>query len=72
MDCFKENYELNYYRYVYAKKNAYLLCQLIDSKQINQNDKIECLKNLEWYFNLREDLKITTVHESLAKKIIRI
>lgn len=66
-NCYKENHELNYYRYVYAKKNTYLLCQLIDSKQIDKDEKIECLKTLEWYFNLREDLKITTIHKSLAK-----
>ena len=64
---FKENNEINYYRYVYAKKNAYLLCQLIDSVQISDEEKIECLKDFEWYFNLSKDLKINTVHETLRE-----
>lgn len=64
-NSFKENDELNYYRYVYAKKNAYLLCQLIDSEQISTEQKIECIKDLEWYFELADKLKINTAHESL-------
>lgn len=70
-ESYQENHELNYYRYVYAKKNAYLLCQLIDSEQITIEEKIECLKKLEWYFDLRSELKINTVHESL-EKIMRL
>ncbi len=64
-ESFKNNNEINYYRYVYAKKNAYLLCQLIDSELINNSEKIECLKEFEWYFKLSDELKINTVHESL-------
>ena len=52
---------------MYAKKNAYLLCQLIDSEQVSLTEKIECVKQLEWYFELREKLKISTIHTSLAQ-----
>lgn len=64
---FIENNEINYYRYVYAKKNAYLLCQLVDSEQITDEEKIDCLKGLEWYFELSNELKVTPIHESLRK-----
>lgn len=64
---FKENNELNYYRYIYAKKNAYLLCQLIDTEQISDEQKIECLKEFEWYFELANKLKANTTHETLKK-----
>lgn len=64
-NSFKSNNEINYYRYVYAKKNAYLLCQLIDTNQISDDEKIGCLKEFEWYFNLSNELKINTMHESL-------
>lgn len=66
-ESFKENNELNYYRYVYAKKNAYLLCQLIDSKLISDDEKIECLKEFEWYFSLSDELRIHTLHETLRE-----
>lgn len=66
-ESFRDNNEINYYRYVYAKKNAYLLCQLIDSKLISDEEKIQCLKEFEWYFNLSGELKIDTVHETLRE-----
>lgn len=66
-NSYKENNEINYYRYVYAKKNAYLLCQLIDSDQVSDEEKILCLKEFEWYFKLSNELKIDTVHETLRK-----
>lgn len=66
---YKDNNEMNYYRYIYAKKNAYLLCQLIDSNQITDEEKIECLKELEWYFKLRDKLKVNAINESLKKVI---
>jgi len=64
-ESFKNNNEMNYYRYVYAKKNAYLLCQLIDSEEVDNEEKVECLKDFEWYFELSEKLKVNIVHESL-------
>lgn len=64
---FKENNELDYYRYVYAKKNAYLLCQLIDSNKINDEEKIVCLKELEWYFELGDELKVNIISKSLRE-----
>ena len=66
-ESFNSNDEINYYRYVYAKKNAYLLCQLIDSEEVNHDEKIECLKDFEWYFDLSDELKVNIVHESLKK-----
>lgn len=70
-ESFKNNNEMNYYRYVYAKKNAYLLCQLIDSELVNDSEKIDCLKDFEWYFDLSDKLKINTVHESL-REVMRL
>ena len=66
-ESFEENNKLGYYRYVYAKTNAYIVCQLIDSDQVSDEEKIEWLKEFKWYFDLKEKLKINTVHESLRK-----
>lgn len=72
-DIFKENGELGHYRYVYAKINVYIVCQIIDSEQISKEEKIQCLKDYEWYFKLNEDLKVYPVHETLKEvmKLIR-
>lgn len=64
---FKNNNELSHYRYTYAKINAYLVCQMIDSDEITNEEKIECLKDFEWYFNLSKELKIDIAHETLRK-----
>ena len=64
-ESFEKNNQLGYYRYVYAKTNAYIVCQLIDSERVSDEEKIEWLKEFEWYFELRDKLKINTVHESL-------
>ena len=66
-EAFKEENQLGYYRYAYAKTNAYIVCQIIDSEQISNEEKIQCLKDFEWYFNLSDKLKVNIVHESLKK-----
>ena len=66
-ESFEENNKLGYYRYVYAKTNAYIVCQLIDSMQVKDEEKIEWLKDFDWYFELYKKLKISEGHESLRK-----
>lgn len=68
-EAFEENGELGHYRYVYAKINAYITCQLIDS-DISKEAKIQCLKDYEWYLGLNEKLKVYPVHDTL-KKVMR-
>ena len=70
----KANNGLIFYRYVYAKVNAYILCQLIDSEKVTDEKKIEFLKKFNWYFNLSEELKVDVIHESLKNvmHLIRI
>lgn len=64
---FVENDEIAYYRYLYAKTNAYIVCQLIDSPLLNDEEKVQSLKEFEWYFELYKELKISEGHESLRK-----
>ena len=62
---FLENNKMGFYRYYYAKKNAYLLCKIIDSELVSDEEKIVTLKELHWYFNLAEDIKVYIANESL-------
>lgn len=62
---FVENNKMGFYRYYYAKKNAYLLCKIIDSELVNDNEKITILKELHWYFDLAKDIKVYIANESL-------
>ena len=71
-EAMKENKGLFFYRYVYAKINAYILCQIIDSEKITDEEKIGCLSDFSWYFNLGEELKVDITHESLQKVMLFI
>lgn len=66
-EAIKENDGLYFYRYVYAKVNAYILCQLIDSEKVSDEEKINFLKEFDWYFGLSKELKVDIVHDSLKK-----
>lgn len=56
---------LGFYRYIYAKVNAYILCQIIDTEKITDEEKIEVLKEFNWYFKLSDELKVHVTHETL-------
>lgn len=64
-DNFVKNKKMGFYRYYYAKKNTYILCKLIDSNYLNDDEKIECLKELSWYFLKGKEIKVEVAHESL-------
>ena len=62
---FVANNKMGFYRYYYAKKNAYLLCKIIDSELVTDAEKIETLKDLHWYFDLAKQIKVYIASESL-------
>ena len=62
---FVKNEKMGFYRYYYAKKNAYLLCKLIDSDLVSLEDKKEILKDLKWYFTMANDIKVLIANENL-------
>lgn len=62
-----ENKGLFFYRYIYAKINAYILCQIIDSEKVKDEDKIKWINNFSWYFELAKELKANVIHTSLKK-----
>jgi len=62
---FKQNEKMGFYRYYYAKKNAYLLCKIIDSDLVSIEEKKEILEDLKWYFSLADDIKVFIANENL-------
>ena len=46
-EAIRTNKGLFFYRYIYAKINAYILCQLIDSEKAEDNEKIKFLSESE-------------------------
>ena len=62
---FKENNQLEYYRYFYAKSMNYILYKFIDSDKLTLSEKIDVLDNMKWFYMLSNDLKIPTIIKSV-------
>lgn len=70
---FKENNELGFYRFFYAKSMTYMLYKFIDSRFLTDEEKIEILANMRWFYKLSGELNVPACQESLSiiiKKII--
>jgi len=60
---FKNTNNLGFYRYFYAKNVSYILCKLIDTDLIDDNEKISIFEELKWFFDLKDILKASFVDE---------
>ena len=55
---FKENGHLGFYRYTYAKNMSYMLYKFIDSSMLTDEQRIDVLKEMRWFYNLSDILKV--------------
>ena len=58
---FKDNNQLEYYRYFYAKSMNYILYKFIDSTKIEKEEKIEIIKEMKWFYELGIEIKVPTI-----------
>lgn len=65
---FKKYNEIDFYRYYYAKSTAYILYKFIDSVLLSDEEKIEVLKTMNWFFKLK--VEINAPHTSKSIDII--
>lgn len=54
---FKENKEINFYRFFYAKSMMYMLYKFIDSN-LTYEDKLNILEDMSWFYKLSVKLKV--------------
>jgi len=69
---FKENDEIGFYRFFYAKSMTYMLYKFIDSKFINDEQKIDILSQMRWFYKLSKELNVPACQESLSLIIDKI
>lgn len=69
---FKDNNELGFYRYFYAKSMTYILYKFIDSTLLIEEEKIDILSNMRWFYKLSKELKVPACQSSLDLIIIKI
>ena len=71
-DNFKENEELGFYRFFYAKSMTYMLYKFIDSTMMDDDEKREVIKEMSWFYNISDKLKIEPCQKSLKILIRKI
>lgn len=71
-DNFKENNEIGFYRYFYAKSMTYILYKFIDSNLLYEEEKIDILSNMRWFYKLSKELNVPACQSSLELIITKI
>lgn len=69
---FKENNELGFYRYFYAKSMTYMLYKFIDSQLLTEEEKIDVLSEMRWFYKISRELKVPACQGSLGLIINKI
>ncbi len=69
---FRDNNELGFYRFFYAKSMTYMLYKFIDSQLLTEEEKIDVLSNMRWFYKLSKELKVPACQESLELIINKI
>lgn len=62
---FRKYNEINFYRYYYAKSTAYILYKFIDSVLLSDEEKIEVLKTMKWFFELKSEIDAPHTSKSI-------
>lgn len=55
---FKNNGHMRFYRYTYAKNMSYMLYKFIDSTVISDEERVQVLKDMHWFYELSVTLKV--------------
>lgn len=70
---FKNNGFIRFYRYTYAKNMSYMLYKFIDSTLLTDQERIEVLKQMRWFYELSFTLKVPAAQKAqtmIIKKIL--
>lgn len=69
---FKNNGYIRFYRYVYAKNMSYMLYKFIDSTILDDNDRVDILKEMTWFYELSTELKVPAAQKAQSMIIDKI
>ncbi len=71
-ELFKKYRKLTFYRFYYAKTMTFMLYKFIDSKSLSDEDKVEILSEMRWFYKLSATLDIPACQKSLEYLISKI
>ena len=69
---FKKFNHIEFYRYYFAKSMSYILYRFIDTKMLDDNERVKILEEMRWFYKLSFDLNIPACQESMGILIDRI
>ena len=69
---FTQNGHLHFYRYTYAKNMSYMLYKFIDSSSLTDEQRIEILEEMRWFYELSRELKVPAAQKSQRMIIDKI
>lgn len=69
---FRDNNEIGFYRFFYAKSMTYMLYKFIDSQLLTEEEKIDVLSDMRWFYKLSKELNVPACQESLELIINKI
>lgn len=62
---FKKYNQMNFYKYYYAKSIAYILYKFVDSVLLTDKERINVLKEMKWFFNIKKEIGIPIVSSTI-------
>lgn len=69
---FETTNNIGFYRFFYARIMPYLLCKIIDTNSLNDEEIIEVVKMLGWFFEQKELLNVAVINERLRSIVENI
>lgn len=66
---FKDNEEIGFYRYIYAKNMNYIIYKLIDSKNVTKEEKKKVFQEMRWFFVLSKQLDVPACQKCIRRVI---
>ena len=63
---FRDNNQIGFYRFFYAKSVTYMMYKFIDSKLLSHEEKIKVLGEMRWFYKLSIGLKVPMCQEFLT------
>lgn len=69
---FVEKGQIQYYRFVYARNMTYLLYRFVDSTLMTDDERVEILGDMRWFYKLSKTLDVPACQKSLSTLIDKI
>lgn len=69
---FQKHNQIRFYRYTYAKNMSYMLYKFIDSTLLTDEERIHTLKNMHWFYELSQTLRVPAAQKAQQMIIQKI